>query len=81
MEIIISLLSGALGGNLAGGLLKKFSMRIPWNSIIGVLEGGIGGYILSALDANFGSGAMDLSGILEMVVEGGVGGFFILLKI
>lgn len=27
MELIISLLSGAIGGNVAGALLKKFSLR------------------------------------------------------
>ena len=74
MEIIISLLSGALGGNLAGGLLKKFSMGTLWNSVVGILGGGVGSYLLGMLGANFGSGAMDLSGILGMVAEGGVGG-------
>ncbi len=34
MDIIISLLTGALGGNIAGALLKKFSMGPIWNSVI-----------------------------------------------
>ncbi|WP_298779549.1 hypothetical protein [uncultured Polaribacter sp.] len=74
MEIIISLLSGVLGGNLAGGLLKKYSMGTLWNSVVGILGGGVGSYLLGLLGANFGSGSMDLAGILGMVAEGGVGG-------
>ena len=74
MEIIISLLSGALGGNLAGGLLKKFSMGTLWNSVVGILGGGLGSYLLGLVGATFCSGSMDLSGILGMVAEGGVGG-------
>jgi uncharacterized membrane protein YeaQ/YmgE (transglycosylase-associated protein family) len=43
MELIISLLSGAVGGNLAGAVLKKSSMGTLWNSVLGILGGGIGG--------------------------------------
>ena len=39
MELIISLLSGAIGGNLAGGLLKKLSLGTLWNSVVGILGG------------------------------------------
>ena len=42
MEIIIGLLSGALGGNIVGALLKKNSMGTQYNAVIGILGGGLG---------------------------------------
>ena len=67
-------MSGAIGGNLAGTLMKKFSMGTMWNSIIGILGGGLGGQILGMLGLDLGGGEMDLTGILGNVAGGGVGG-------
>ncbi len=67
MELIISLLTGAAGGNLAGTLLKKFSLGTLWNSVVGILGGGLGAQLL-------GMFGLDLSGILGSVLGGGVGG-------
>lgn len=67
MELIISLLSGALGGNLAGVLLKKFSMGTLWNSVVGILGGGLGAQLLGML-------GIDIGGILGSIAGGGVGG-------
>ncbi len=67
MELIISLLTGALGGNLAGALLKKFSMGTLWNSVVGILGGGLGGQLLGML-------GIDLGGIVGSIAGGGVGG-------
>ena len=50
MELIISLLSGALGGNVAGALLKKFSLGTLWNSVVGILGGGLGAQLLGMLN-------------------------------
>lgn len=74
MELIISLLSGALGGNAAGKLLSKYSMGPLWNSVVGILGGGLGSQLLGMLGINLGGGEMDLMGILGNVAEGGVGG-------
>ncbi len=67
MEIIIGLLSGAVGGNLAGALLKKFSMGTLWNSVVGILGGGLGAQILGML-------GLDISGIIGSIAGGTVGG-------
>ena len=67
MELIISLLTGALGGNVAGALLKKFSMGTLWNSVVGILGGGLGGQLLGML-------GIDIGGILGSIAGGGVGG-------
>jgi len=73
---IISLLCGALGGNLAGGLMKDSSLGTLWNSVVGIAGGGIGGTILGMLGMGAGAGAetMDVASILSNVASGGVGG-------
>ncbi len=73
LPLIIQLVSGAVGGNLAGGVLKKFSLGTLWNSVDGILGGGIGGQILGMLGMGV-SGGMDLTGILSSVAAGGAGG-------
>ncbi|HTQ65831.1 MAG TPA: hypothetical protein VMI12_13615 [Puia sp.] len=70
-QIIISLISGALGGNAAGAILKKFSLGPIWNSVVGILGGGLGGQILSMITGgNSSSGA----GIVGNILSSGVGG-------
>lgn len=49
MEWIVSLLLGAGGGNLAGYLLKGKSLGTLWNSVVGILGGGIGAFVLGLL--------------------------------
>ena len=77
---IISLISGAVGGNVAGALMKKYSMGTLGNSIVGILGGGLGSYILGALGigaaASTGAdaGSLDMATILGTVGSGGVGG-------
>ena len=67
MDILISLLTGALGGNIAGALLKKFSMGTLWNSVVGILGGGLGAQLLSML-------GIDLGGIVGSIAGGTAGG-------
>ena len=75
LPIIIDLLSGAAGGNLAGKLLKDFNLGTLWNSVVGILGGGIGGQILGVLGIlGTGDGGMDIGSILGNVVGSGVGG-------
>lgn len=47
--LIIQLICGAVGGNVAGALLKNFSLGTAGNSIAGIIGGGLGGQILGAL--------------------------------
>lgn len=76
IPLIIQLASGAVGGNVAGAVLKKFSLGTVGNSIVGILGGGIGGQLLGMLGvggASGGGGAMDVGSILTSVAGGGVG--------
>jgi hypothetical protein len=86
VPLVIQLISGAVGGNIAGAILKKFDLGPIGNSIAGLVGGGIGGQLLSMLMSNgaassamsaatsaAGSG-LDMSSILASVGGGGVGG-------
>lgn len=48
VSLLISLISGAAGGNLAGAALSEKNLGIIGNTIVGLVGGGLGGYILQA---------------------------------
>ncbi|PWT76806.1 MAG: hypothetical protein C5B59_05620 [Bacteroidetes bacterium] len=72
LQIIISLISGAVGGNLAGAILKRFNLGPLWNSVVGILGGGLGGQLLNALQGGTAGGASVLGNILSSGVGGGI---------
>lgn len=75
VPLIIQLVSGAVGGNIAGALMKKSSLGVTLNSIAGIVGGGVGGQILQAvLGVGGGGGGMDIGSILSSIAGGGVGG-------
>ena len=80
VPLIIQLATGAVGGNIAGALLKKFNLGPLGNSIAGIVGGGVGGQLLSLLTSGGTSAVaapaagMDLSSIVSSLVGGGVGG-------
>ena len=49
VSLLIQLVSGALGGNVAGALLKNLSLGTVGNSLAGIVGGGLGGTILSSM--------------------------------
>ena len=75
INLIISLVSGAVGGNAAGAAMKDKSLGTTGNSVAGVLGGGIGAAILQALGLGGAEGgSIDLASILQSIASGGVGG-------
>lgn len=81
LELIISLLSGAVGGNVAGGLLKNFNLGTLGNSLAGVVGGGLGTSLMGMMGgpaaevaAEAASGGLDIGSIVSSVATGGVGG-------
>lgn len=78
LPLLVSLGSGAVGGNLAGKLMPKKSLGTIGNSIVGILGGGIGGQLLGMIGISTGGG-MDVAGILGTMASGGVGGGVLLL--
>lgn len=80
--LIIQLLSGAVGGNVVGALVKKISLGVLGNSLAGILGGGLGGQILGGLlGLPTGGGGLDIGSILGQVASGGVGGGVVMLII
>lgn len=79
ISFIVQLASGAIGGNLAGSLLRSLSLGGFGNSLAGMVGGGLGGQILEraiglAPAAATGAGALDVGAIVSQVAGGGVGG-------
>jgi hypothetical protein len=75
-QLIISLLSGAAGGNIAGKILKNLDLGPLGNSIVGILGGGLGSQILGGVLGGGGDMAagLDIGSIISSVASGGVGG-------
>ena len=80
VSLLIQLVSGAAGGNLAGSLMKNMSLGTFGNSLAGLVGGGLGGAILNAMlgagpgVATVASGSPDLGAIIAQIAGGGVGG-------
>jgi hypothetical protein len=79
--LIIQLVSGAVGGNIAGAALKQYDLGTVGNSIVGVIGGGVGAQIIGALVGGGGEGAavagaggLDIGSIIGQIASGGVGG-------
>ena len=68
--LIVSLVSGAVGGNVAGALMPERSLGTGGNSLAGIVGGGLGAAILQGLGvlATHGAGGIDLGSILGEVV-------------
>jgi uncharacterized membrane protein YeaQ/YmgE (transglycosylase-associated protein family) len=78
INLLIQLLSGAVGGNIAGGLSRTGGMGAPANTLAGVVGGGIGGQILTALlglaTARTAAGGLDIQGFVSQLLAGGISG-------
>lgn len=75
MELLISLIAGAAGGNVAGKTVGSINQGTLINSIAGIVGGGVGGQLLSMIGAGgLSGGGMDLMGIVGQLASGGVGG-------
>ncbi len=69
--LLINLLIGAVGGNLAGMALKAKSLGTLWNSVVGILGGGLGFFVLGMIGAGGG-------GLMWQVLAAFVGGGLLL---
>jgi uncharacterized membrane protein YeaQ/YmgE (transglycosylase-associated protein family) len=80
VNLLISLVSGAVGGNVAGAAMPEKNMGVISNTIAGLIGGGAGEFILKALGLLASSGAMggghelDLTSILTNLGVSGVSG-------
>ncbi len=72
---LISLLMGAIGGNLGGVILKKFSLGLLGNSIAGIVGGAGGMSLLNQL----GVGATNP--LIGQLAGGGIGGMLVMIVV
>ncbi len=70
---IISLVTGAVGGNVAGAIFKKLSLGTLGNTIAGLIGGGVGGQLLGTI-----LGASAPTGIGGNIAGSGVGGLVVM---
>lgn len=71
-ELIVNLISGAVGGNAAGGLLKKINMGPILNTITGLLGGFGGGKLLEMLNTSGGDTNNMIAQVLSGIGGGGI---------
>ncbi|MDD5705588.1 MAG: hypothetical protein PHR35_06660 [Kiritimatiellae bacterium] len=74
LPLIVQLVSGAVGGNVAGSLMKKSSLGTLVNSVLGIVGGGLGGQLLGMLGIEAPTGGMDVQSVVGSIASGGVGG-------
>jgi uncharacterized membrane protein YeaQ/YmgE (transglycosylase-associated protein family) len=75
LAIIIQLVCGAIGGNVAAAVKKNITLGTVGNTIAGIIGGGLGGQLLAMLGVGTGgTGSLDVSGIIGSIAGGGVGG-------
>lgn len=81
--LLIQLVCGAVGGNVAGGLLKQYNLGPIGNTIAGLVGGVGGGQLLGMLAPSLGAaaagGGMDIGSIIAQVAGGGVGGAVVMV--
>ena len=82
LTTIISLVSGAVGGNVAGATMPQKNLGPLVNTIAGLIGGGVGEFILQAFGvytaastaAATGGTELDFAQILSSIAAGGVSG-------
>jgi hypothetical protein len=68
INLIVQIVSGAIGGNVAGGFLKNIVLSPLLKTISGAVGGGLGGTILQSLIPALGSAASVFPTYLSPVV-------------
>ena len=84
LNVLIPIISGVVGANVAGSAMKKFDLGTVGNSIVGLLGGAAGALITSMLGggdpgasgfpAATQAGGVDMGSIVASIVGGGAGG-------
>jgi uncharacterized membrane protein YeaQ/YmgE (transglycosylase-associated protein family) len=76
VEWIISLVTGAIGGNAAGAIFKNLSLGPLGNTLSGLVGGGVGTAILNAVT---GSAAAPGGSVVGNIASSGVGSVVVML--
>ena len=73
LPIILQIISGAAGGNLAGALFTNLNLGTIGNSLGGIVGGALGGRIFHNLWAS-AAGTSDMQILMTSLIGGTVGG-------
>lgn len=76
VNLLISLASGVLGGNLSGSTMKEYSLGTAGNSVAGLAGGALGNFLLQALGVLGAPGVAEysISSIITNIGASGVTG-------
>lgn len=74
MELVIGLIAGAFGGNVAGNVARKLDNGFAINSLVGLLGGGLGTLVMSSSGIGAATGGLDLASLIVQAASGTVGG-------
>ena len=74
LPLIIQLVSGAVGANVLASAVKSLNLGPIANTIVGIIGGGIGGQLITALGAGSGGVHVDVGTILASIGGGAAGG-------
>ena len=82
IELIIMLISGAVGGNIAGAAMKEQNLGTLYNSVAGMAGGAVGGGLISAIIPALAIGGdLSIGSIIGNVASGGIGGGVLMMII
>lgn len=76
-SLLVQLVSGGVGGNIVGSLLKQVNLGPVGNTIVGVIGGLLGGQLggmLGAPGPAATTGGLDMATLIPGVLGGGGGG-------
>ncbi|RUO98209.1 hypothetical protein [Hyphomicrobium sp.] len=75
IPLLLQVVSGALGGNVAGSLLKSLSLGMLGNTITGIVGGGIGSLIVDEVFSSAsGMGVLSPIDAMIQILGGSLGG-------
>ena len=75
MEWIITLISGAVGGNIGGAIFKKLSLGPAMNSLAGIVGGAGGMSLMNSINASTGNE------LINQIGGGAVGGTVVMAAV
>ena len=74
LPLVIQIISGAVGGNIASALMKQYSLGSLGNTIAGIVGGAIGGQLLGIWGVESAGQGMDIASVTGSILGGGIGG-------
>lgn len=73
-ELLIAIIAGAAGGNVASNLFRRYSLGMAGNTVTGVIGGVLGSKILSGLTGQAATDGITIGLVILHLIGGGVGG-------